>query len=880
MFRDTLRDALHDLLFRLRALFDRNRQKAQHDEELRFHLEQQVAKYVNSGMSPDEAARQARLQFGSLDQVQEEYWEARGLNLLESFLQDARYAVRTLRKSPGFTACAVLTLALGIGANTAIFTVINSVLLNPLPYHDPQELVAMKQNDSQLNLHDIQRANHSFVSGGGINTMAMDFTGGREPVQIRGGLVDAGFLQTLGVAPLMGRLIDASEDVKGGPRNVVVSYGFWKNFLYGDPQVLGKSIPLSGNPYTVIGVMPRDFTLPRERADLFVSLWVEYPSAAAEREVHFMHSYWRLKPGVTLSQAQGDIAEIDRRLSEQYPDGEKDRHSLLRPLRDAVVGDVRTGLLVLFGAVGLVLLMACANFATLLIARAMARQRELMTRAALGAGTARLIRQRLTESILLALAGGAAGLLLAWTGTRLLLALKPVALRRFSPIHMDGRVFLFVFGVSLLTGVVFGLAPAWSAARSNVAESLRDGARATPTGGARHRLRSVLVASEFAMALVLLVGAGLLIKAFWRLRAVDLGFNPANVTTFYLSPPATRYPKIPLQMNFRRELLAKINSLPGAEPAMITDVPLGGNYVGHRVVIDGQPTPAVGTEPIVQTLSVMGDYFRVMQIAIRDGRDFTALDREEQPLVAIVNETFVRQLLPGQNPIGSRIDWIRRDEPHKWMTIVGVVADVKHSGLNEPVDPAVYAPYAQNDEAWRTWTTLVVRSQLPTADLIDAVKKQVWSLDSQIPVSDIQSMDDLMALSLAQERFNLTLLATFAGLALVLAAVGIYGMMAYRVSQRTHEIGVYVALGAQRGDVLRLIMRDAAVLAGVGICAGIAGSVAVTRLMTSLLFEVTPTDPAVFSAVVVVLAFVALAACYIPARRALDVPPTVALRCE
>jgi len=875
-----LSEIFHDAWFRVRALFASDAQKAEHDEELRFHLEQQVAKYVNSGMSPGDAERSARLQFGSVERAQEECWEARGVSFLESFTQDVRYAVRTLRRSRWFTACAVSTLALGIGANTAIFTVINSVLLNPLPYRDPQELVAMKPNDSLPNLQEIQRANHSFVSGGGINTMPMDFTGGGEPVQIRGGLVSAGFLPTLGVAPLMGRLIAVSEDVKGGARNVVISYGFWKNFLHGDPQVLGKSIALGGNPYTVIGVMPRDFTLPRERADLFVSLWVEYPSAAAEREVHFLHTYWRLKPGVTLSQAQADVAEIDRRLSEQYPDGEKDRHSLLRPLRDAVVGDVRTGLLVLFGAVGLVLLIACANFAMLLIARAVAHRRELVTRAALGARTARLIRQRLTESVLLALAGGAAGLLLAWTGTQLLLALKPAALQRFSSIHMDGRVFLAVFAVSLLTGVVFGFAPAWSAARANVAESLRDGARATSGGGSRHHLRSVLVASEFALALVLLVGAGLLIKAFWRLRSVDPGFNPANLTTFYLSPPATRYPKIPLQNNFRRELASKVSTLPGVECGMITDVPLAGNFVAHRMVIDGQPAPAVGMEPEVQVLSVMGDYFRVMQIGIRAGRDFTAADREEQPLVAIVNETFVRQLLPGQNPIGARIDWIRRDEPHKWMTIVGVVADVKHSGLNQPVDPAMYAPFTQNDEAWRTWTTLVVRTQLPTPALIETVKKQVWSLDNQIPVSDIQSMDDLMALSMAQQRFNMVLLGAFAMLALLLAAVGIYGMMAYRVSQRTHEIGIYVALGAQRADILRLIMRHGARLAAIGIAVGICGGAALTRLMTSLLFEVKPTDPTIFIGVAVLLAAVALAACYIPARRALRVSPTVALRCE
>lgn len=458
------RDALHDVWFRLRSLFRPNLQKARHDEELRFHLEQQVAKYVNSGMSQDEAERRARMQFGSVDRVQEECWNARGVSLLESFLQDVRYAVRTLRKSPLFTLCAVLTLALGIGANTAIFTVVNSVLLNPLPYRNPQELVAARQNDSLQNIQDTLSQTRTFASGGGINVTTMDFTGGPEPIQIRAGYVNAGVLQTLGVTPMMGRLIATSEDVKGGPRNVVVTYGFWQNFLHGDPQVLGKSVPLSGNTYTVIGVMPRDFALPREHADLFASLWVAYPEAAAYRGVHFMNTYWRLKPGVSLAQAQADMTGIDQRLAERYPDNERGRHTLLLPLHEALVGNVRPALLVLSGAVGLVLLIACSNFAMLLMVRAVSRQRELMTRAALGAGSGRLIRQSLTESTVLSLTGGAAGLLLAWGGTHFLLALKPAALRQFSAIHLDSRVFLFVFGTSLLTGVLFGLVPAWSAA--------------------------------------------------------------------------------------------------------------------------------------------------------------------------------------------------------------------------------------------------------------------------------------------------------------------------------------------------------------------------------------------------------------------------------
>jgi putative ABC transport system permease protein len=626
--------------------------------------------------------------------------------------------------------------------------------------------------------------------------------------------------------------------------------------------------------------MPRDFTLPKELADVFVSLWVAYPDAAAERDVHFMHTYWRLKPGVPLAQAQAEIAQADHRLAEAFPDTEKERGTLLIPLHEWLVGDVRSALLILFGAVGLVLLIACANFAMLLMARAVARQRELMIRASLGARNSRLIRQRLTESTLLALVGGAVGLVAAKAGTTLLLALRPAELHRFDAIPMDPRVFMFVFAISLLTGLLFGLLPAWSASRGDIAEALRENARSTATGVSRSPLRSFLVTGELALALILLAGAGLLIKGFLRLRSVDPGFNPANVITMYLQLPGTRYPQIPMQTNFRRELLARINAFPGVEAAMITDLPLAGNYVGHRVVIDGQPTPTVGAEPEVQTLSVMGDYFGVMQIPIRAGRDFRAMDREGQPRVAIVNEAFVRQLVPGQNPIGTRIDWARSDEPHEWMTIVGVAGNVKHSGLNQPVDPAVYAPFSQNDEAWRKFMTLVIRTRVPVAGLVEDVKRQVWSLDSQIPVSGIQSMDDLLAVSVAQQRFNMLLLGSFAVLAVALAGVGIYGMVAYRVNQRTHEIGVYMALGAQHRDVLRLVMKDGVKLGLLGIVLGLAGAMALTRVMVSLLFEVEPTDPATLIGVALLLGAVAMLACYIPARRALGIHPMTALRRE
>ena len=868
------------LLRRIMNLFHRSKLDQEIETELRAHIEMRTADNIAAGMPPKQARRDALLRFGNRAALKERVTAADAQMFLDSLWQDLCYGLRMLRKSPGFTSVAVLTLALGIGANTAIFSVIDAVLLSPLPYPKPQQLVATRPNDSLANWIEIQRQNHSFSQGGAINVTPMDLTGAAEPVQIHAGLVNAGFLETLGVPPMLGRIISRGEDVKGGPRNVVVSHQFWQNFLKSDPHALGRTVTLSGNSYTVIGVMPASFQLPREHADVFVSLWVADAGAAAQRDVHFMHAYWRVKPGVTLAQAQADMSAIDHRLAEQYPNDELGRKTLLMPLHELLVGDVRPALLVLFGAVGLVLLVACANFAGLLLARAAARRHELVIRAALGARRSRLIRQALTESGLLAMIGGVAGLLLAKWGTSLLLSLKPAALERFNGIQMDAKVLWFVFGVSMLTGVVFGLAPAWSAARADVSESLKEGGRSATAGPSAHLLRKLLVTAEFALALVLLVGAGLLIKGFSRLRSVNPGFNPANVMTMYLDLPATRYGEIPMQTRFRRELLAKLNSLPGVEAAMITDIPLGGNYVGHRVVFDGRPPVPVGAEPEVETLSVMGDYFRVMQIPTRAGRDFTPADREGEPLAAIVNQEFVKEFFPGEGPLGRRIDWAGTNEPHRWMTIVGVVADVKHSGVNQPTDPAVYTPFAQNDEAWRHFMTLAIRTGSPSAGLVEEVKKRVWSMDSLIPVSDVQSMDDLMSVSLAQQWFNLLLLGIFAALALILASVGIYGLMAYGVSQRTHEIGVRMALGAQRRDVLRLIVGDGAKLAFAGIVIGVLGALALTRLMVSLLFEVKPTDPATFAAVAILLGAVALGACYIPARRAMRVDPIVALRCE
>ena len=865
---------------RLRSLFHRAQVDQELDDELRDHLDRKTEEYMTQGLTHEEARRRAQLDLSGVEQTKEQCRAERRVHWIQDLIQDLHFALRMLRKSPAFTCILVLNLALGIGANTAIFSVIDGVLLAPLPYKDPQQLVAMQPNDAMMNLIDIERQIRTFSEGGAINVDEMDYTSGAEPVQVRAGYISAGFLETLGVAPMLGRIISADEDVKGGRRVVDVSYSFWQNFLDGDAHAIGKAVRLGGYDYTVIGVMPADFVLPREHADVFVSLQAAYPGAASSRDVHFMHGYWRLKPGATLAQAQAEMLAIDRRLSEQYPDTERDRRTTLVPLGEMITGNVRPALLILFGAVGFVLLIACANFAGLLVARAVSRRQELLIRTALGAGKVRLIRQALTESVVLSLAGGLAGLLLARWGTAMLLSLKPVALARFTHISIDARVLVFVLGISLLTGIVFGIAPAWYMARAEFAESMKEGGRTASAGRSGHRLRSVLVTAEFALALILLVGAGLLLKTFSRLRSVNPGFNPQHITTVYLQLPLRRYKEIPRQTQFRRQLLEGLNSLSGVEAAMITDIPFGGNYVGHTVVVDGRPPLPVGSEPDAQTVSVMGDYFRVMQIPVRAGRAFTEMDREGQPLVAVVNEQFVKQFFPHEDPLGARIDWARSDPPRKWMTIVGVVSDVRHLGLTEPQDPAVYTPFSQSDEIWRHFMTIAIRSSRPAGDLASEVKRQVWKIDRQIPVSLVQSMDELMAESLAQQRFNMWLLGLFAALALVLAGVGIYGLMSYAVSQRTHEIGIRVAIGAQRRDVLSLVVAEGTKLALLGMVTGIAFALVLTRFMTSLLFEVAPSDPTTFFDVALLLIFTGLLACYIPARRAMRVDPMVALRCE
>jgi predicted permease len=870
------------LLSRVRSLFGNlfSRQQGENelDAEMRSYVDLLADEKRAQGMDPQAAERAAKIALGGAEQVKEQVREARAGASIEAFWLDLRYGARMLSHAPGFAALAILTLALGIGANTAIFSVIDAVLLTPLPYPNPQRLVTIRANQSLPDASDIAEQCQAFSAGGGVNVEPMDYTGGQEPRRLHAGYVDAGLFEVLGVEPVLGRVISPADDRLNGPRNVVLSYRFWTDSLGGDPLVLGKTIPLSGNRYTVIGVMPAGFSLPEYDVDVYVSLRVAYPEAATQRGVHFMRTYWRLGKGVTLAQAQAALAPIDQRLARLYAGEERGRHTVLLPLQDWLTGDIRPALFVLFGAVGLVLLIACANFASLLLARAVARHRELVVRASLGAGPGRLMRQVLTESVLLSLLAGGCGLLLSVSGTQFLLDLKPPELARLNAVGVDERVLLFVLSVSILMGVVFGLAPAWAAARANVAEALKDAGRLGTPGRSGSRLRKLLVVSEIALAMVLLVGAGLLLRGFSLLSSVNPGFDPHHVLTMEIQLPVTRYAEIPKQTVFRRAVLARLNSLPGVKAAMVSDLPLGGNWITHNFVIDGRAPLPVGDEPEVETQCVMGDYFRVMRIPILAGRDITPEDREGQPLVAVVNEELVREYFPHQDPLGARIRWAREPGPPKWMTIVGVTGDVKQISLNRPAGPAVFTPFAQSDEPWRRWMGLVMRVPFASAGMVEEVKHTIWREDSQIPVNDIQTMDQMLSVSLAQQRFTVLLLGIFAVLALALTTVGVYGIVSYTVRQRRHEIGIRMALGAERSQVVRLIVGQGARLALLGVGIGIAGGLASTRLMVGLLFGVSASDPLTFFAAALLLGVAALAASYLPAFRASRRDPTIVLR--
>ena len=798
---------------------------------------------------------------------------------METLIKDIRYGIRSLLTRPAFAAVAIITLALGIGANTAIFSVINAVLLRPLSYDQPERLVTFRSNQSVLDLTDVIASSHTFTKIGGEVLSPLAYTAGAEPVQIQVGQVSGEYFEVLGVKPERGRYLNANDDKDGGPFVVVLSHALWQRQFGGDQNILGKTIPLSGNSYSVVGIMPAGFKSPRENSEAWTPVHISNPVAANFRGVHFLRTYGRLAPGVTLQQASAEMRIIDEQLARQYPADNKNRTTALIPLQERIVGQSKSALLILFAAVSLVLLIACANFANLLLARGAERGREIVIRTALGAGRWRIVRQLLTESVLIALVGGAIGVVFAWWGINFLIALKPENLPRLDEVGVDLRVFGFTLGVSLLTGLIFGLLPAWTASRATGGAGLKEGARGASASRSQQRLRNAFVVGELAVALVLLVGAGLLVKTFWKLRNVEPGFSPDHLLTMRVELPETRYKEIEPQTRFRTQALANINSLPGTQGAMVSELPLSGDSLNHDFLIEGRPPIAPGDEPSLETRSIMGDYFHVMQIPLKSGRDFQAQDFDPKaPLVGIANDELVKQFFPNENPLGKRVRWAR-NATVEWIEIVGVVGNVKHFGLDLPEQPALYSPYTQIN-SWKRWMTFAIRTQADPAAMTQAAKEQIWKVDSQLPITRVKTMNDVAAASFDARRFNMLLLTLFAGLALVLAAVGVYGVMSYAVTQRTHEIGIRMALGAQVGNVLRLVMKSGLMIAGIGVAIGLAGAFALTRLMSSLLFAVEPTDKVTFAGVSLCLLLIALAACYIPARRATKVDPLQALRYE
>ncbi len=798
---------------------------------------------------------------------------------MDTVIHDLRCALRAFRREPGFALAAILTLALGIGATTSIFSVVNGVLLKSLPYPEPSRLVSFQNHVSALNLRDVLAWSRSFAAGGGCVPQPLAWTDGLEPVQLEVGLVTGGLFEAMGVPPARGRTLTAADDHVGGERIVVVSHGFWMGSLGGDANVLGRTLRLAGESYRVVGVMPAGFSIPRIESEVFAPLEAVFPPAAQFRGINFLRTSLRLAPGVTLGQARQEMVAIGQRLEQVDPQENTGRNWELSPLRDRIVGNVRTALWILLGAVGLVLLVACSNFASLLLTRSTSRVHDLSVRSALGAGRPQLMRLLVTESVLLALIGGGLGVLFSQWAVDLLLLLSPANLPRLGDIAVDGRVLAFALALSVSTGIVFGLMPAYRAAQGAEAEALkRSGATVAHAAGGQ-RLLGGLVTAQIALALVLLAGAGLLVNGFWRLRSVPPGFDPRGTLTLRIELPEAKYPDLAAQSRYRDQVFEALSDLPGARVAMISELPLTGDALMHNVLVDGAPPVPRGTEPELFSRSVQGNYFEIMRIPIVAGRALAATDRADAMRVGVINESMAREYFPRRSPIGQRVRWASQEVP-EWITIVGVAADVRHFGLREREQPAIYTPYAQFGADWKRWMHVVVRGERGIAGLVAPVKARIASVDREIPLTRVQGMEEILGASLAGERFNLVVITIFAMVALALAVLGVFGVTAYAVGRRTREFGLRMALGATGADLWRLVLGRGAVLVGIGLGVGVAGALLLTRLMTSLLYEVQPNDPVTFAVVALVLGVASLAACAMPALRATRMEPLSALRVE
>ncbi|HEU0178331.1 MAG TPA: ABC transporter permease [Blastocatellia bacterium] len=816
---------------------------------------------------------------------------------MRTIWQDLRYGARMLLKKPGFTSIAVITLALGIGANTAIFSVVNAVLLRPLPYAEPSRLVALWESDTKRpesrnsiaypNFNDWRAQSKSFERMASYYTNDMALTGVATPVNLRSAVVSPDLFATLGVKPQLGRWFVAEEE-KPGIRAAIINNGLWRRQFGGDPNIVGRALTLNGKQFNVVGVMPAGFQFPIEAEP--VEVWVtssidgektdpKEPAQNEQRGAHFLQAVGRLNAGVTLEKAQAEMNVIGANLEKQYPDSNTRHGVKLIPYHNDLVHDYSEALWLILGAVGCVLLIACANVANLLLARATARYKEIAVRAALGANRWRVIRQLLTESLLLSLGGGVLGLLLAWWGTEALMRLIPEDVPRLAEINIDRWVFGFTMLVSVVTGVVFGLAPALQASKIELTEAMKEGSRGASAGGVRGRLRGALVVAEIAIALVVLIGAGLLLQTFRRLQQVDLGFDTHNILTASVELPDARYPKPEQAMTFYQTLLDHVKALPGVEAASaIVPQPLSGDTMIIGFDIEGRNFPK-GERPVSHFRSISLGYFSVMKTPLLAGRAFTERDDAHSAGVVIVNETFAKRYFPNESSIGKHVKpGIALEGEPVWREIVGVVKDVKHrQSLGRDYEPEYYLPHAQMPI---NSMNLIVRTTNDPRSLARSLQREVQSLDRDIPVYRIKTLEQYLGVAVAQPKFNALLLSLFAGLALLLTAIGLYGVMAYSVIQRAQEIGIRVALGAQTGDVLRMVLRHGLKLTALGLSIGLAAAYALTRYMRSQLFGVKAADPLTFAGVALLLVAVALMACWIPARRATKVDPLVALRSE
>ena len=861
------------ILKRIRTLFDSKSAERDLDEELASHIEMRTEELISSGVAADEARRRAHVAFGNRAYMKEEARSFDTVQWLETLAKDLRYGLRQLARNPGFAAVAILTLALGIGANTAIFTAVHAVLLRPLPYQNAERLVALRGSQSVPDIIDVAAMSKEMSSSGGWASWYFDLLSEGPPQQIDGALVVGDLFRTFGVAPYLGTTFDESDDV-AGKTVVVASYDFWQTHLGGNKDAVGHPVRLSGNSYTLLGVMPPGFRLPNSTSQLWVPFRVGYPEAVDARGAHFLTAIARLRDGSSLPQLNAELQAIGKRLGEMHPTEARTFAAI--GMREKFTGNMRTPLLVLLGAVSLVLLIACSNFATLLLARGAARNEEMQVRSALGARPRRLVRQLLTESVLLSLLAGAIGIGLAFAGLRALITLVPEDAQKIYAVSINPVALAFTVAISLVTGVVFGCVPAFHAVRDG-----RYGLSGSRIAKGRTTTRSVLVVAEVALALMLLTGAGLLLKSLWRLENVPMGMNNDGVLTMRLTFPASRYGPIPVQEQFLTRLDQGLQTVPGLEAAgIVSELPLSGWRMMHNMVIEGMPAVAPGKEPEIYTHEISPGFFQTVGAHLISGREFGTQDTTNSPLVAIVNESFVKQFLSGRNPIGARASWARTDKL-VWMSIVGVVRDIRYDALEETQEPTIYTPYTQKQQIWKRFAAIVVRPRPGNAAAVaEAVKQRVWSLDPLLPVTHVLPMREVLNQSIQDRRLITLLLAAFATLAVVLSMMGVYGVIAYLVTQRRQEVGIRVALGARRFDVLWMMIRQGLPLLGVGIVLGSVGAFGSTRVMRKLLYETSATDLPTFTVVAIVLALVALVAIVIPASRATRIDPLTALRAE